>query len=195
LLALVSCVFFVAACDSGGSNEAQNEFSLKVKEPSAKAFSNRTLNGYSFFVDTQDIDEANEQAFGIYFNGNNSFSADSPPEGLFGVIGREGSQPGTGSYQLANGTGQVAPTDLRGFLYEAVQDQESLPYYVIIGGTLDLSTSTDATVAGDLDAEAIAYTIAGSGQNLTVNRDTVTVTGQFSAKSVDSYLPIGNYSP
>lgn len=199
-LALLPLLFVLSACDSGGTNdepEINNEFSFTITPTSSNssvAVPKRTqkdLNGYSFFVDTGDIEGAEDEAFVIYFSGNDSFSESSATNGLFGFAGRNAGQPGTGSFPITdNPDDGHASSDFVAWLYEDVENTESSPYYFFQSGTLSLSTSNDDEVSGQLSGTAIEYTVTSSG----FTTDTVEVSGSFAAEDLDTYVPFENYT-
>jgi len=200
LLALLPLLFVLSACDSGGTNdepEIDNEFSFTITPTSSSssvAVPKRTqkdLNGYSFFVDTGDIEDVDDEAFVIYFSGNDSFSENSATNGLFGFAGRNAGQPGTGSFSITdNPEDGHASSDFIAWLYEDAENTRSAPYYFFQSGTLSLSTSNDDEVSGQLSGTAIEYTVTSSG----FTTDTVEVSGSFAAEDLDTYVPFDNYT-
>lgn len=199
LLALLLPAFFViSACDSGGSNEEEinHEFSLSITpasnaEAAAPKVSAKDLNGYAFFVDTDDIEEVEEQAFVVYFSSNESLSQQNATHGLFGFVARQSSQPGTGEYTITNGAnGEPTASEFIGWLYEDLSSTQSSPFYLIQDGTLDLSTSNDNEVSGTISGTATAYTYTNSE----LTHETVDVSGSFTAKNLDSYVPFNEYT-
>lgn len=199
-LILLPFAFVLSACDSGGTNgepEINNEFSFTITPSSSStsaAVPKRTqkdLDGYSFFVDTDDIDGADDEAFVIYFSGNDSFSESSATSGLFGFAGRNSGQPGTGTFSITNDTGGGhSSSNFIAWLYEDVENTQSAPYYFFQSGTLSLSTSNDDEVSGQLSGTAIEYTVTSSG----FTTDTVDVSGSFAAEDLDTYVPFDNYT-
>lgn len=183
-----------AACDSGGSSaEVDNEFNLNIEPTgsSASAVANvesarKAVNGFSFFFDAEHP-ETGEQAFGIYFNDGQSFSADGATQGLFGFVARLSTRPSTGTYTFASGNTGVQSSQFVGFLYEDFSNIQSSPFYVIESGTLTLDTSTDERVAGSIDATGTSFTFA----NGSLEQETVNITGSFTAKSVDVFAGFG----
>lgn len=208
LLALLLPFFFlVTACDSGGSNEEEdinNSFSFSISPTSSSSsaeavpkVSEKDLNGFSFFIDTQDIDEAEEQAFAIYFNNEESFSEENATEGLFGFVARASTQPGTGSYTLTSGRdGEPPSSDFIGLLYEDMSAQSTggAPFYVFESGTLELTTSNDNEVSGQITATATAFSYEGSGENLELTEEEVEITGNFTAENLNTYIDFGQFA-
>jgi hypothetical protein len=198
LLALLPVVFALAACDSGGSSEddVNNQFSFTITPaPSSsntlQKQSPKDLNGYSFFVDTEDIAEVDDEAFVIYFSGNESFSEANATSGLFGFAARNSGQPETGSFDITDGLDGSGPSSkFLAWLYEDVENTQQTPHYFFQNGTLSLSTSSDEKVSGQLSGTAIEYIPTASG----VQTDTVEISGSFSAKDLDTYVPFGNYA-
>lgn len=183
-----------AACDSGGgSAEVDNEFNLNIEPAgsSASAVANverarKSVNGFSFFFDSEHP-ETGDQAFGIYFNDSESFSADGATQGLFGFVARLSARPSTGTYSFASGSSGVQSSQFVGFLYEDFTNIQSSPFYVIESGTLTLNTSTDEKVAGSIEATGTSFTFV----NGSLEQETVTITGSFTAKSVDVFAGFG----
>ncbi len=188
-LALLPLALALQGCDSGGASENEeinNEFTLTIEStPSSatagKAAAQATVNGYSFFYDAENP-ETNEQVFGIYLSNNESFSSGSASQGLFGFMARSSSRPGTGDYEFSRGEG-LQPSQFAGFLYEDVANFQNEPFYVIESGTLTLETSSDGEVGGTIDASATKYTFTGSD----FTEESVTVTGGFTAKNVETF--------
>lgn len=198
VLALLPFAFLVAACDSGGASEdgINNQFSFTITPTasSSTAFqkqSQKDLDGYSFFVDAGDIAEVDDEAFVIYFNGNESFSEDNATNGLFGFAARDAGQPETGSFSITDGSDETRSSSaFIAWLYEDLQNTQNAPYYLFQSGTLSLSTSNDEEVSGQLSGTAIEYTVSASG----LQTDTVEVSGSFTAEDLDTYVPFGNYT-
>lgn len=193
-LTVLSFAFVLAACDSGGSNsEINNEFTLTISPTSSSSTSavpkttKKDLNGYSFFVNAEDVENVDEKGFVIYFNGSDSFSEQNATQGLFGFLARNSGQPGTGEYSITNTSTSSA---FAGWLYEDLTNRQNAPYYLIHDGSLSLSTSSDRKVAGSISGTATQYTFTSSGVSL----DTVNVSGSFTAKSLDKFVPYSSYT-
>jgi hypothetical protein len=192
------------ACDSGGSNEEaeiNNEFSFTITPTSSSSTadaaatrSQTDVDGFSFFVDTEDIEDTQEQAFVIYLSGGDSGS--NLAQGLFGFVARQSTQPDEGTYNLADLQGTPSSTAFIGALYEDVQNitEEGAPYYFVQSGTLNLQESSDNEVSGELTATATEYTIEGSGADIQITEQSVQITGQFTAKNLDTYVPFDQYT-
>lgn len=203
-LVFIPLLVAFTACDSGGSNGGEedfnNEFSFTVTpssgtEATTSKVSQKNLDGFSFFVDTDDIENAEEQAFAIYFSGSESFSQQNATQGLFGFVARQSTQPSPGEYTLTDGAdGEPAPSDFIGFLYEDFQSQGSSPFYIVQSGTLTLSESNDSVVSGEITATAKAITIEGSGEDMQYTEEEVEITGEFKAENLDTYVPFGEYT-
>lgn len=200
-------LFLFSACDSGGSNdetEIDNEFSFTVTPASSSSTedivsknSSKDLSGFSFFVDTADLEDVQEQSFMIYLSGDESSSQETLAQGLFGFIGRQSTQPDEGEYALADLQDSLSPTDFIGALYEDVQNistAQGAPYYFVRSGTLDIQESNDDEVSGEVTAIATEYTIEGSGTDVQLTEATVEITGQFTAKRLDAYVPVDQYT-
>lgn len=210
LLSFVVLSFFLfSACDSGGSNDAtelNNEFSLTIS-PSSQSNSGvpsskdapEELNGVSFFVDTENIEEVQEQSFAIYLSGGETSSQSNIAQGLFGFLGRQSTRPEEGTYTLADLQGTSSATNFIGAVYEDVQNISSAqgaPIYFIKGGTLDLQESNDNEVSGTLTATATEYTFTTNDSEVgfEVVKESVDITGNFTAKNLNAYVPFDQYT-
>lgn len=193
--------FVLSACDSGGSNgdTVQNEFSLDIsptastQAPMAKAGPDTTISGFSFFF--SDTNPEGDEAFVIYFTGNDKFSTQSVQQGLFGFLGRNGlrSDLGTGSFDVVNTDKGFNSGKFVGILFEDFETSSqfgSNPYYVPESGTIDISKSTSNEVEGSVDLSAYKLQIDTSGATPTVDSTQVNITGNFSAKDVGQYAPL-----
>lgn len=194
-LLLLPFALALTSCDSGGSGEADvnNQFSFTITPTSSSTSalqkrSQKDLNGYSFFVDTDDVAEVDDEAFVIYFSDNESFSEDDATNGLFGFAARDSGQPDTGSFTITDESSRSSSAFIA-WLYEDVAETQSTPYYAVQDGTLSFSTSTDDKVAGTLEGTAIEYKFTSSG----FEQDTVEVSGSFTAEDLDTYVSYGSY--
>lgn len=187
-VALLPVALVLQGCDSGGSSaEVNNEFSLTIEPTSSsatapEAVSRPTLDGFSFFVDAENP-ETGEQAFGVYLSDNQSFSQSSATQGLFGFIARSSGRPGPGEYDFASG-GSLQSSQFVGFLYEDFTNFQSAPFYVIEDGTLNLEESSGSKVSGTINATGTMYVFSGSE----TSQESVTITGNFTAKDVDTFV-------
>jgi len=209
LFLLVTLPFFLilSGCDSEGSNdgaEISNEFSFTITPASSDTTTNvasknstKDLNGFSFFVDTEDLEDVQEQSFLIYLSGDESTSQETLAQGLFGFIGRPSTQPDEGEYTFADLQGSQSSSNFIGALYEDIQNINSAqgaPYYFVRSGTLTIQESGDDEVSGELTATATEYTIKGSGTDVQVTETAVEITGQFTARRLDAYVPVEEYT-
>jgi len=181
-------VLFVIACDSGGSNDSvDNQFSLTIEPTSSSGTTveqQEEVSGFSFFVDAEDT-ETEEEAFAIYMDNEESFSTESASQGLFGWIAWDASQPGTGEYNF-NSDGEVTENGFAAVLWKDVQNTQAAPFYVVEGGTLTLSESSDDKVVGSVDATGTKVTITPSG----ASEEPVTITGSFTAENIDTFVEL-----
>lgn len=179
---------FVTACDSGGSNDSvDNQFSLTIEPTSSSGTTveqQEEVSGFSFFVDAEDT-ETEEEAFAIYMDNEESFSTESASQGLFGWIAWDASQPGTGEYNF-NSDGEVTENGFAAVLWKDVQNTQAAPFYVVEGGTLTLSESSDDKVVGSVDATGTKVTITPSG----ASEEPVTITGSFTAENIDTFVEL-----
>jgi hypothetical protein len=197
---LVPFALFLWACDSSDSGDADdgdqmsNEFAISITPTASESAAVETavqkdLNGFSFFVDTDDLDDVQDEAFVIYFTGGSSFSAQSATQGLFGFLARESGQPGTGDYTITEDA-EAASSEFIGWLYEDLGSSQGAPYYLIEEGTLSLSTSDDDRVSGTISGTGTAYTITNTG----VTTEAVEFSGSFGSSELDVYLPFGDFT-
>lgn len=189
LFALLSLVVGLSACDSGGSDEedVDNQFTFTIEpmsSSSAATEQEEEVSGFSFFVDAENPDTG-EEVFAVYLSDEESFSEGSATQGLFGWLARNSSQPGTGTYDF-HGTSEPTAAEFGGVLWEDIQNTQTAPFYVIEGGTVTFSESTDEKIAGSIDATGRKVTITSSG----ATEEPVTVTGTFTAEDVDNFVPL-----
>ena len=181
---------FVTACDSGGSNDSvDNQFSLTIEPTSSSGTTveqQEEVSGFSFFVDAEDT-ETEEEVFAIYLNDEDSFSTESASQGLFGWIALDASQPSTGEYNF-NGDSEVTEDEFAAVLWKDIQSTQAAPFYVVEGGTLTLSESSDDKVAGSVDATGTKVTITPSG----ASEEPVTITGSFTAENIDTFVELSD---
>lgn len=189
LAALLPLSLVLTACDSSGSGGAvDNEFTMTI-EPQSNSSSaaveaqQEQVNGFSFFYDAENPNTG-EQAFGIYLSDAESFSEQEATKGLFGFVARDAEQPSAGDYSFTGATSGGDPTRFIGALYKDFSEFQSAPFYTIDSGTLSLDTSNDDEVAGSIEASGTKFTFSGSS----VEQQPVTITGEFRAKDVDTFV-------
>jgi len=192
LVALLPLFLVLSACDSGGSNGGaiDNEFTLTI-EPSSSSSSSAAakvqqeeINGFSFFYDAENP-ETDEQAFGIYLSDAESFSKQEATDGLFGFIARDGSRPAPDTYTFGDLRADSEQSGFVGVLYRDFTNFQSAPFYLIESGTLTIKASSDDEVAGSIEASGTKITPTGSS----FEEEPVTITGSFSAKDVETFVP------
>lgn len=202
LAVFLPVLFVISACDSGGSNgdETTNEFSLTVTTTNssgamAKAVSDTTIRGYSFFYAGQNPDTG-EEVFSIYMSGNDSFSDQSAQDGLYGFLARQSSRPNAGEYDVVHLEQEIDSGNFIGVLFEDVGSSGSNnePFYVPDGGTVTLTSSTSDRVEGrvDLTAEAISFNF--SGATASIDTTDVQISGEFSARNVEQFANLARPS-
>lgn len=205
LLALVLSLTLVA-CDSGGSDGGEddgggspfaNEFSFEVTESTASAARKSaltTLNGFSFFFEGTDP-ETDSEAFVLYFTGEDELSSSSSSQGLFGFAVRETLRPGTGTYSLISLDDEDPGSNFGMVLLEGADDfgsgSGSFTWYIADGGTVELTTSSDDQVEGQVSAQAMQVTFDGTGSDTT----RVTINGQFAAENGESFIGFRAFVP
>lgn len=198
LAVFLPVIFVLSACDSGGGNEDEttNEFKLDVttsssSEATAKAVSDTTIRGFSFFYAGEDP-ETGQKIFSIYMSGNDSFSQQTAQEGLYGFLARNSSRPDAGDYDVVHLEEGIDSGDFIGVLFEEVSSNGSYdkPFYVPDSGTVTLTKSTSDRVEGRLDLTAKAITFNFSGTTATVDTTDVQISGEFSARDVQQYASL-----
>ena len=163
LLALVSCVFFVAACDSGGSNSEgnsggggndgstvtatdENSFTLSFpasSSSSASAKAGQTYSGFAFQY--SGTDSQGNEVFAIYFSSANVFDANAPTTGpeVAGVLFLEGNQnPGSGTYSV--GSVDNTNQNFAGIIVEGFDNPENVgtrTLQLFTGGEIEITNS------------------------------------------------------
>lgn len=190
-LALLPLVLVLSACDSGGSNDnaVNNEFTMTI-EPESNSSSaaveaqQEEVSGFSFAVEGENP-ETGQQAFGIYLSGEESFSEQSATDGLFGFLARSSGQPSAGSYSFTDDPSGIDEEDFVGVLYRDFDNFQSAPFYVIESGTVTLETSSEDEVTGSVEASGTKFTFTES----TLEQEPVSITGEFSAKNVETFVP------
>lgn len=191
-IALLPLLFLFVACDSGGSSgedDIDNQFTFTIEPASSSGTTveqQQEVSGFSFFVEAEDS-EMEEEVFAVYLDDGESFSAESASQGLFGWIALDASQPGTGEYNF-NSDGQVTANEFGAVLWEDVQNPQVAPFYVVEGGTLTISESSDDKVAGSIDATGTKVTITTSGSS----EEPVTITGSFTAEDIETFVELSN---
>lgn len=197
-IGLLPFFFVLSACDSGGSNGGEtvnNEFTLTIEPTSSNGSSASSkawqeadpeeISGFTFFVDEENP-ETGEQVFGVYLSDEESFSEQSATDGLFGFLARSSGQPSTGSYSFTDDPSGIDEEDFSGVLYRDFSDFQSAPFYVIESGTIDVETSSNDEFAGSIDASGTRYTVTQSS----VEQQPVSITGEFSAENVETFLSL-----
>lgn len=204
LLGILSLLVVLPACDSGGGNEPtiQNEFSFTVTPDQSSSTSaavpkisgERVVNGFSFWVDSSNYpDEASEDVFAVYFTGGDVFSKQEVTQGTFGILGRpQSGRPDTGTYDYIAERDAAPTSAFSGLMYENLSDTQNEPYYILRNGTVEITTSTEDEVSGSFSGSAWAITLNSSTGEVT--RETVQVSGSFTAAAGDEFIPYGQYS-
>jgi len=188
LILTVSLLF--VGCDSGGSdgeNDVDNQFTFTIEPTSSSSATveqQEEVSGFSFFVEGEDT-ETEEEVFAVYLDDEESFSNSSTSQGLFGWIALDASQPSAGEYSF-NSDANATANQFGAVLWEDIQNTQTAPLYVIEGGTLDLSESSDEKVVGSVDATGTKVTITSSG----ATEEPVTITGSFTAEDIDTFVDL-----
>jgi len=199
LALLFPLLLFAGACDSGGAEEknVDNEFTFEIASASSSsieseraAVQDTTISGFAFFFADQ-IPETGQGAFAIYLNDSNSFSRENASRGLFGWLTGGSERPGTGSYSL-KGDASFDDPDFTGTLWEDFEGGlQGGALYAIESGTLTLDSSSEARVAGTIEATATATALSDTG----TTKELVTISGSFTAEDVEVFIPLANPNP
>lgn len=201
-LALSSLLLGLTACDSGGSGdggEIQNEFSFTIEPTSSSSTeavprkgAQEEISGFSFFADSEDIEEANpsERSFLVYMSGENSFSQSSVADGLFGFIARNSGQPSEGTYDFVDGQNGPTKDEFVGWLYKDLSSSQSSPFYILRSGTINVETSNDNKFSGKLNGTATEFSFSSTG----FTREEVKITGSFTAKNAEGWIDAFQYT-
>lgn len=207
MITLGTLLLLLPACDSGGASEEEedvnNQFSLTISPLNSstaplatpKQTHSDSLQGWSFFYDSEGRHSDTSPTgdlFLIYFNNTEAFQdGEAVKEGLFGVATLYDNRPPTGSHPIGDaGDEAVNEGDAFTFFisenFDAVQNQ-TFPFtlYRVHDGTLELSHSTDHKLKGTFETQAQAITLDSTG---TITRDTVSVSGPFTAEDVETYV-------
>lgn len=177
----------LTACDSGGEQDINNEFSFTVQSLSpnskteAAALQTQEISGFSFFFDAENP-MTSTQTFSIYLHGSESFSRQDATQGLFGFFARASERPEAGSYDFSNPDSILSTSRFHGILYEDFADPQNAPFYVINSGNLTIESSSSNRITGSIEVSGTSF--AGDSQ------EAVSITGTFTAESVDTFVPL-----
>ena len=167
LLGLTACN---CGSDDGGSDAAQASFDIEITGDGA----DYAYSGSSFW--NSGTDESGQEATAI------SLSSDNPDFGS-ALLLREGSAPGTGTYDVANVDDRSTVPVNFGFVLSAGDAMSSMALTVFSnGGSIQITESTDSRLQGTLNVNAILIEGSPSGQTTR----SVTVTGTFDARRSSS---------
>lgn len=187
--ALLSLIFVLSACDSGGSNDVSNNFTFEVisfgatpEVRTAKTPTDTTISGFSFFYSGENSE--GEEVFGIYLSENESFSGQDVQQGLFGFVARNSERPSEGTYDLTRLGEGVASGDFIGALYTGFSETNfrGSPFYIPQRGSVTIDKSSSDEVVGSVNLTATAVTSSDSSR--------VNISGDFTAKSVENFVPL-----
>jgi len=176
-LALLLLLGLLTACDSGGDNgdddgpdpgDLTQEFTLNVTGNGV----DESFEGFSVWGEPDDGSGAT--AFVVVFSENSG----STMSGSSGFLYRQGDRPGTGSYAVADiDTETDALVDFA-FYFLRTSGSSTFVNYYSSGGTIDITTSNDNTVAGEFNIPGTRIEPTGTGG---VQEVDVTLSGSFSA--------------
>lgn len=193
------------ACDSNEDDgtQVQNEFTMDVTSTSSssavapKSSPDTSLEGHSFFV-SQENPDSGDPVFAVYFNESDSLSETSAQQGLWGFVARQSDRPSAGKYTIVNTreTTGIDTEDFIGLVYEDIGSQDpntsllEAPFHILTSGTLELTESSDNRVSGTIDGQGISFVLDTSGSTPTYREIDVEITGSFTARNVDNFVPV-----
>lgn len=190
LLLAIAFTFSLSACDSGGSNEEDDDDISEVDDGEAAVSidgdPSGSFDGYAYFFDVVDEEEG-EPYFGLMLN--NTDSETPGQSGQFIWIARQSSRPSSGQYDFA--TIDEETTDLQSDQFVAValsivEEDNTTAYYLSHGGTLTITSSSDDRVAGSFSIEASGFQFNSETQE---NEEVdVTLEGTFDANPADTFV-------
>lgn len=188
LVLLAALLLPLAACDSGGSNDEEEpavddgRVSVSISGEASGSF-----EGFASFYDVTDP-ETGDTVFGLVLSNTDTESPNTSSQ--FIVMARQSSRPGTGVYSFANldeETGEDLPSDqFIAIVSSAIGDGEIFGFYISQGGTLTIDRSSDDTVAGSFEIEAVGFELSEDGQE--TNEVEITVEGAFNANSTNNFF-------
>jgi hypothetical protein len=213
--AILPLFLVISACDSGGSNEEEqndHEFTLDISpasfetEVKRRAPSEDTLlNGYTFFRNPPPSESPGDRNnFLLYLNENETLEDRQNQEGLLGFASYLDGLPAPGEHPI-EGRSTDAYQDGEAFrflLYYDYQkytsgDLNGLTYFNCLDGTITFQQASEDWVAGSVDAvaEAVRIVAPDTSTGYDIIRDTVNVSGEFEGKNATSFLPFPQGSP
>lgn len=187
----------LSACDSGGSDEGgdiNNRFSLEVNAASpseAGKAAQETIEGFSFFVQGQDP-QTGEQGFALYFADDQEVSQQTAQQGLFGIIARASTRPGTGTYSVGDPEGDLSSSTFFMVLYKDISAMSGT-YYLAEGGTLNITRSGDDRLEASVDVRATEFSFDSTTNQ--PSTQPVTITGTITAENAETFLGFSGFTP
>lgn len=174
-LAFLLLLGLLTACDSGGDNDdgpdpgdLSQEFTLNVTGNGV----DESFEGFSGWSEVNDGTGAT--SFVVIFAENSG----SQTSGSSGFLYRLGSRPGTGTYAVADiDTETDALVDFAFYFLRSSGTSSFVSYYSS-GGTIEITSSSDNTVAGEFSIPGTRIESTGTGG---VQEVEVTLSGTFSA--------------
>lgn len=191
ILGVLLLLSTLTACDRGDTQDINNEFSFTVASltPNSKTASaasvSQEISGYSFFFDAENP-TTGTQLFSIYLHGSENFSRQNATQGLFGFLARTSERPESGTYDFTNPDSTLGTSRFQAALYENFANPQSTPFYVISSGTLTIESSSQNRIVGSIEASGTSF----SGSDSDQTQQAVTISGTFTAKSVDTFVPL-----
>ena len=192
ILFLAVALLSLSACDSGGNNEEENTNTVADGrvEVNVSGDAEAEFDGYAYFYEATNP-ETSQTVFGIVLSNTNDATPDQQTR--FIVIARESGRPNTGQHAFAQleEDDELKPSDFVAIVSSAVSDGSVLGFYASNGGTLTIDRSSESSVAGSFEIDAVGVRLSEDGQS--TEQVNVTVEGAFDANPSDTfYFP---YAP
>lgn len=204
LLLATALVFSLSACDSGGSNEDDDEPDVEEgrTEVSIDGDASGSFDGYAFFVEDtyEDTDSTSRPVFGIMLSEMDELPDPEEdgeeffPEGEFIVMVRESGRPDVGQhsfteFDVEGDDDELNSEDFIAVAWSMMDDANSFAsnLYFSDGGTLNITSSSDDRVAGNFEINAVGFSFSMDGDDFDEEETNITIEGAFDAKSANTF--------
>lgn len=190
LLLLAALTLSLSACDSGGSNDEDDDTPDVEEgrvEVSIDGDASGSFDGYAYFYEGADP-ESDERIFSIVLSNTDDATPDQQGS-RFIWIARRSDRPSTGQHafaQLDQNEEEIPANQFISVAWSVVSDVNTLSFYVSNGGTLTITDSSDDRVAGSFAIDAVGFTVSEDGQS--TEEVNVTIEGAFDAESANAYF-------
>lgn len=220
LVALVSCLFILPACDSGGSSGGRSDEvagSADLSEPNAFEFSfgssSNSLKadfakaaskyqGYAFqWQATTTINGTTQEYYALFFTSKSSnkdeFGSDAAEAKVFGaLIGEFSDLPSSDTYTAGTASNQ---SDFFGWIG---QDFDSGPngertLQILTDADIQIGRNNGNLVVTSLSGEAFQYTADfqnGTAQDVSTSTVTIDLNGSIQPSRVNTFTESGDFS-